>query len=147
MEKNKHYIGTTEDRINKWTRMCLQWQFDKRRGIEKKASHYYTKYHVGKYPKALFDDLMYCVVDRNYVITKMNLISELRMKRDHKLGLKSRKVVLKQDDNVKETDKVRGVVLNDTTVVKRVSKSKYILSEISTQALIQELERRTEGEA
>lgn len=77
----------------------------------------------------------------------MNLISELRMKRDHKLGLKSRKVVLKQDDNVKETDKIRGVVLNDTTVVKRVSKSKYILSEISTQALIQELERRTEGEA
>ena len=28
-----------------------------------------------------------------------------------------------------------------------VSKIKYILSEISTQALIQELERRTEGEA
>ena len=29
------YIGSTEDRINKWMRMCLQWQFDIRRGIER----------------------------------------------------------------------------------------------------------------
>ena len=51
MEKNKHYIGTTEDRINKWTRMCLQWQFDKRRGIEKKAE---TK---GKYIELDLNDV------------------------------------------------------------------------------------------
>ena len=88
----KRYVGTTEDRINKWMRMCLQWQFDIRRGIEKKSSHYYTKYHVGKYPKKWFADLKDCVVDRDYVINKMNLISEDRMKRDRSLGQKSNKV-------------------------------------------------------
>lgn len=92
----KRYIGTTEDRINKWMRMCLHWQFDIRRGIEKKSSHYYTKYHVGKYPKKWFVDLKDSVVDRDYVINKMNLISEDRMKRDRSLGQKSNKVIIKQ---------------------------------------------------
>lgn len=122
----KRYIGTTEDRINKWMRMCLQWQFDIRRGIEKKPSHYYTKYHVGKYPKKWFADLKDCVVDRDYVINKMNLISEDRMKRDRNLGQKSNKVVIKQVEipNYTINHKTRGVRVSDDTILKEVAKSK-----------------------
>lgn len=122
----KRYIGTTEDRINKWMRMCLQWQFDIRRGIEKKPSHYYTKYHVGKYPKKWFADLKDCVVDRDYVINKMNLISEDRMKRDRSLGQKSNKVVIKQVEipNYTIDHKTRGVRVSDDTILKEVAKSK-----------------------
>lgn len=122
----KRYIGTTEDRINKWMRMCLQWQFDIRRGIEKKTSHYYTKYHVGKYPKKWFADLKDCVVDRDYVINKMNLISEYRMKRDRSLGQKSNKVVIKQVEipNYTINHKTKGVRVSDDTILKEVAKSK-----------------------
>lgn len=122
----KRYIGTTEDRINKWMRMCLQWQFDIRRGIEKKSSHYYTKYHVGKYPKKWFADLKDCVVDRDYVINKMNLISEDRMKRDRSLGQKSNKVVIKQVEipNYTINHKTKGVKVSDDTILKEVAKSK-----------------------
>lgn len=120
------YIGSTEDRINKWMRMCLQWQFDIRRGIEKKSSHYYTKYHVGKYPKKWFADLKDSVVDRDYVINKMNLISEDRMKRDRSLGQKSNKVVIKQVEmpNYNINHKTRGVKVSDDTILKEVAKSK-----------------------
>ena len=120
------YIGSTEDRINKWMRMCLQWQFDIRRGIEKKSSHYYTKYHVGKYPKKWFADLKDCVVDRDYVINKMNLISEDRMKRDRSLGQKSNKVVIKQVEipNYTINHKTKGVRVSDDTILKEVAKSK-----------------------
>lgn len=122
----KRYIGSTEDRINKWMRMCLQWQFDIRRGIEKKSSHYYTKYHVGKYPKKWFADLKDCVVDRDYVINKMNLISEDRMKRDRSLGQKSNKVVIKQVEipNYSINHKTKGIKINENTIVKNVAKSK-----------------------
>lgn len=122
----KRYIGTTEDRINKWMRMCLHWQFDIRRGIEKKSSHYYTKYHVGKYPKKWFVDLKDSVVDRDYVINKMNLISEDRMKRDRSLGQKSNKVIIKQVEipNYTISHKTKGARVSDDTILKEVAKSK-----------------------
>ena len=122
----KRYIGTREDRINKWMRMCLHWQFDIRRGIEKKSSHYYTKYHVGKYPKKWFVDLKDSVVDRDYVINKMNLISEDRMKRDRSLGQKSNKVIIKQVEipNYTINHKTKGVRVSDDTILKEVAKSK-----------------------
>lgn len=124
MYMGNRYIGSTEDRINKWMRMCLQWQFDIRRGIEKKPSHYYTKYHVGKYPKKWFADLKDCVVDREYVINKMNLISEDRMIRDRNLGLKSNKVVIKQVDipNYSIKHKTKGVKVGEDTIVKEVAR-------------------------
>ena len=122
----KRYVGSTEDRINKWMRMCLQWQFDIRRGIEKKASHYYTKYHVGKYPKKYFEDLAYSVVDRSYVINKMNLISEDRMKYDRERGIESNKVVIQQVDisNYTVKHKTKGRRTEDNTIIKEVAKSK-----------------------
>ena len=107
-------------------RMCLHWQFDIRRGIEKKSSHYYTKYHVGKYPKKWFVDLKDSVVDRDYVINKMNLISEDRMKRDRSLGQKSNKVIIKQVEipNYTINHKTKGVRVSDDTILKEVAKSK-----------------------
>ena len=122
----KRYIGTTEDRINKWMRMCLHWQFDIRRGIEKKSSHYYTKYHVGKYPKKWVVDLKDSVVDRDYVINKMNLISEDRMKRDRSLGQKSNKVIIKQVEipNYTINHNTKAVRVSDDTILKEVAKSK-----------------------
>lgn len=116
------YIGTTEDRINKWMRMCLQWQFDIRRGIERKSAYYFTKYHVGKYSKKWFADLKNCVVDRKYVINKMNLISENRMLRDRSLGLKSNKVVIKQvsRDDVNMNGISAKIKVGDDTIVRYV---------------------------
>ena len=116
----KRYIGSTEDRINKWMRMCLQWQFDIRRGIEKKPSHYYTKYHVGKYPKKWFADLKDCVVDREYVINKMNLISDDRMKRDRSLGKKSKRVLIVQSN----VPNPKGIKMSEYTILKEVAKSR-----------------------
>lgn len=114
----KRYIGSTEDRINKWMRMCLQWQFDIRRGIERKPSHYYTKYHVGKYPKKWFADLKDCVVDREYVINKMNLISEDRMKRDRSLGLNSNKVLIVQSN----VPNPKSIKMGEYTIIKEVAR-------------------------
>ena len=124
--ETKRYVGSTEDRINKWMRMCLQWQFDIRRGIERKSSHYYTKYHVGKYPKKYFADLKDSVVDREYVINKMNLISEDRMKYDKERGVISNRVVIKQIDipNYSISHKTKGVKVDSNTIVKEVAKSK-----------------------
>lgn len=124
MGKNR-YIGTTEDRINKWMRMCLQWQFDIRRGIEKKSEHYFKKYHVGKYSKKWFADLKDSVVDREYVIGKMNLISEDRMKRDRNLGIKSNRVLIVQVDTPTYTAKnnSKGIKVGEDTILKEVARS------------------------
>ena len=141
---SKRYVGTTEQRINKWMRMCLHWQFDIQRGIEKKSSYYFTKYHVGKYPKRFFNDLSNCVVDREYVINKMNLISEDRMKRDRKLGLNSNRVYIQQVyiPNYFDNYKIKGVKINDSTILKNVGKNKIGLSDISTVNLIKEVRSR-----
>ena len=110
------YIGSTEDRINKFMRMCLQWQFDIRRGIEKKPKHYFTKYHVGKYSKHYFDDLKTSVITRKYVINKMNTISYDRMMHDNSLGKKSNCVVIKQV----ETPKKHKIKEGENCIIKEV---------------------------
>ena len=146
---SNRYIGSTEERINKWMRLCLHYQFDKKLGQAKKLSYYCKKYHVGKYAKKWFDDIVYSVVDREYVINKMNLISEDRMKRDRKLGLHSNRVLIKQIDvpNYNIKYKIKGVKINDNTILKNVAKSKLNLSDVSTINLVEELQRRTVGEA
>ena len=79
----------------------------------------------------------------------MNLISEDRMKRDRKHGLHSNRVLIKQIDvpNYNITYKIKGVKINDNTILKNVAKSKLNLSDVSTINLIEELQRRTVGEA
>lgn len=122
----KRYIGTTEERINKWMRMCLHWQFDIRRKQEKCAEYYYSKYHVGKYPKKYLEDLPNSVVDRNYVINKMNLISEDRMKYDLKRGRKSKRVIIRQVEipNYTIWHKCKTIKNDDNSIIREVAKSK-----------------------
>ncbi len=146
MEEQKRYVGTPEDRINKWMRMCLHWQFDIRRGQERSASYYFTKYHVGKYPKRVFEDIKYHVIDRDYVINKMNEVSSQRMKRDRNLGIQSNQVRLLQEDSANKAICVnkgtRGTKINDDTVVKIVGNGIYDLRCVSTQRLLNELASR-----
>lgn len=124
--------------------MCLQWQFDIRRGNERPSKHYYEKYHVGKYPKSYFDDLADSVVDREYVINKMNIISEARMKRDRNLGINSNKVVIKQSEipSEKTKNRVTGIRISDDTILKRVPKAEQDLSNASLTDLRLELMKR-----
>lgn len=69
-------IGTREDRINRFFRMCLEWQYDLRNGNKKKTTYYFTKYGVGKYAKRYFNDIAYATIDRQYIIDKMKFIQE-----------------------------------------------------------------------
>ena len=63
----------------------------------------------------------------------MNLISEDRMKRDRKHGLHSNRVLIKQIDvpNYNITYKIKGVKINDNTILKNVAKSNFNLSDVS----------------
>ena len=36
---SNRYIGSTEERINKWMRLCLHYQFGKKQKQEKKLSY------------------------------------------------------------------------------------------------------------
>ena len=81
---------------------------------------------MGKYTKKWFVELKDSVVDRDYVINKMNIISEDRMKRDRSLGQKSNKVIIKQVEipNYTINHKTKGVRVSDDTILKEVAKSK-----------------------
>lgn len=131
MKKNcGRYVGTTEDRINKWMRMCLQWQFDIRRGIEKRLITTSPSIMSVNMRGFSLIDLADSVVDRAYVINKMNIISEARLKRDKSLGLRRHKVVLKQTNlpAKKLGCKSSGIKINDDTIVKYVGKGTYDLT-------------------
>jgi len=145
-KKTKRYVGTTEDRINKWMRMLLHWQFDIRREQEQGASYYFTKYHVGKYPKKYFEDIRWHVIDRDYVIHKMNQVSAKRMKRDRDLGIPSNQVRILQDERVNryicELVPQKGVKVNENTVIKTAGQGFYDLGCVSTQRLQNELASR-----
>lgn len=67
-------IGSKEDRINRFFRMCLEWQYDRRHKVFKNSSYYFTKYHVGKYNTRYFKDIDTAVIDREYIINKMSFI-------------------------------------------------------------------------
>lgn len=81
---NGRICGNFEDRVNRFMRMCLEWQYDIRRGKPKKANEYQSKYNVGKYKKEYFKDIATAVIDRNYVISKMEKISNDRLEYDLK---------------------------------------------------------------
>lgn len=72
----KKRIGTKEDRINRFFRMCLEWQYDLRNGNDRNTTYYFTKYGVGKYAKRYFNDIAYAVIDRQYIIDKMKYIQD-----------------------------------------------------------------------
>lgn len=79
-------IGNKEDRINRFFRMCLEWQYDLRNDIKKPSSFYFRKYTVGNYAKVYFNDLATSVIDRQYILNKMKYIqySYNIMREEHK---------------------------------------------------------------
>ena len=81
---NGRICGNFEDRVNRFMRMCLEWQYDIRKGTAKKPNEYQSKYNVGKYKKEYFNDIATAVIDRNYVISKMERISNDRLEYDLK---------------------------------------------------------------
>lgn len=82
----KKVIGTTEDRLNRFMQMCLEWQRDLRSNVNKPAAHYFTNYHIGKVKRELMGDLRTAIIDRDWAIDKMNSISLFRAENEINLG-------------------------------------------------------------
>ncbi len=79
-------IGTKEDRINRFFRMCLEWQYDLRNRSKKPNTYYFKKYKVGKYAQRYFDDIASTVIDREFILNKMEYIQNSYniMREEHK---------------------------------------------------------------
>lgn len=80
--KRERVCGTMEDRINRFQRMCLEWQYDLSHGVVNRPKYYFAKYNVGKYSKKYFANISDVVVDRNYAIRLMAQISRDRIEYD-----------------------------------------------------------------
>lgn len=66
--------GTKEQRINRMTRMALEWQDDARTPERlKNSSYYFRKYHIGPYKTELFNDIKTANITREWVLNKMNM--------------------------------------------------------------------------
>lgn len=82
---NGRVCGSIEDRINRFMRMLLEWQYDLRKSEKKSNSYYFTKYNIGKYSSKYFCNLMDVTIDRNYVINLMDKIGNDRIEYDKNL--------------------------------------------------------------
>lgn len=78
----KKIVGTTEDRLTRFMSMSLHWQRDLRNKVNRPASYYFGKYHLGKVRKELIGDLKNTVIDRDWVIDTMNGISTYRAEKE-----------------------------------------------------------------
>lgn len=78
--------GTKEQRINRMTRMALEWQDDARTPSQlKNSSYYFRKYHIGPYKVDFFDDIKTANINREWVLNKMQICSEHKRLLKHKL--------------------------------------------------------------
>lgn len=82
--------GALEARRNRFMRMCLDWQYDRWMGDSHPNEHYFTKYNIGKYKGKYFKNLQDVAIDRDYVITLMNKISEDRKEYDRQKANENR---------------------------------------------------------
>ena len=76
---NGRICGSLEDRINRFMRMLLEWQYNIRKGVKRTNAYYFTKYNVGKYNGKYFRNLRDVTIDRNYVISLMDRIGNDRI--------------------------------------------------------------------
>ena len=97
----KKVIGTTEDRLNRFMSMCLEWQRDLRNFIYHPAAYYFTNYHLGKVKKELIGDLRNVVIDREWAIDRMNGISLTRAENEVKSGFKANNRTIYSENNRK----------------------------------------------
>lgn len=88
---NGRICGSLEDRINRFMRMLLEWQYDIRnlgKDYQHTASYYFRKYNVGNYKKCYFSNIANAVIDRDYAVRLMNKIGNDRIEYDKNLGKK-----------------------------------------------------------
>lgn len=126
--------GTREQRINRMTRMALEWQDDARTPSQlKKSSYYFRKYHIGPYKVDFFSDIKTANINREWILNKMQLCSE------HKKVLKNKLLNRKLNevhqpslfDDVKVTDE--NIVLNelerynDSELIDELKKRQYVI--------------------
>lgn len=97
----KKVIGTTEDRLNRFMQMCLEWQRDLRSFVYHPAAYYFTNYHIGKVKQTLLGDLKNTVIDRDWAIDKMNEISLTRAENEVKLGYNAQNRTIYNQTNKK----------------------------------------------
>jgi hypothetical protein len=75
---NGRVCGTAEDRLNRFMRMMLEWQYDIRHGVPKKSSEYCEKYNIGKYANRYFNELLSKKIDRRNVKAVIKRINDER---------------------------------------------------------------------
>ena len=126
-------IGTTEDRLNRFMSMCLEWQRDLRSGIYHPAAYYFTNFHLGKVKKEMLGDLKNVVVDRDWAIDKMNEISLGRAESEIKSGFKAQNRTIYNKENRKATS-LRQLDLFASTenVNKKKSAKKTVTAKIDS---------------
>ena len=139
----KKVIGTTEDRLNRFMSMCLEWQRDLRNMVYHPAAYYFTNFHIGKVKKGLIGDLRNVVIDRDWAIDKMNEISLGRAESEVKNGYKAQNRTIYNETN-RKTISVRQLDLfatdtesKNTTKKVKVTASKT--NEAKTVELINEM--------
>lgn len=96
-------IGTTEDRLNRFMSMCLEWQRDLRSMVYHPAAYYFTNFHLGKVKKGIIGDLKNVVIDRDWAIDKMNEISLGRAEGEIRNGYKAQNRTIYNETNRKAT--------------------------------------------
>jgi hypothetical protein len=117
-------IGTTEDRLNRFMSMCLEWQRDLRNGIYHPAAYYFTNYHLGKVKKEMLGDLKHVVVDRDWAIDKMNEISLFRAENEIGNGFNANNRTIYNKTNRKASATRQLDLFGNTTTVKTKTKQK-----------------------
>ena len=139
-------IGTTEDRLNRFMSMCLEWQRDLRNMVYRPAAYYFTNFHLGKVKKELIGDLKNTVIDRDWAIDKMNEISIGRAENEIKNGYKAQNRTIYNETNRKVTATRQLNLFTDTeetvTNKKTTKKAKVIVNkttEVKTVELINEM--------
>ena len=96
-------IGTTEDRLNRFMSMCLEWQRDLSNMVYHPAAYYFTNFHLGKVKKGIIGDLKNVVIDRDWAIDKMNEISLGRAESEIRNGYKAQNRTIYNETNRKAT--------------------------------------------
>lgn len=126
--------GTKEQRINRMTRMALEWQDDARSPERlKNSSYYFRKYHIGPYKTELFNDIKTANITREWIIDKMNICSL------HKKMLKEKLEKRKNNEITVSTPSLFDSIEDiDMTIVDEVN----TLSSFSDIDLIDELKKR-----
>lgn len=122
----KKVIGTTEDRLNRFMQMCLEWQRDLRSFVYHPAAYYFTNYHIGKVKQTLLGDLKNTVIDRDWAIDKMNEISLTRAENEVKLGYNAQNRTIYNQTNRKTASQRQLNLFEDVkpTEAKAVTKRK-----------------------